>query len=49
MYSTTINTLKEQLAIAEADRDDWRDQALIAQADLAKATVLLLRCLDRTR
>ena len=49
MYSTTINTLKDQLAIAEADRDYWRDQALKAQAELSKAQQLIMRHLDQTR
>ena len=38
-----------KLVAMESDRDYWHDQALIAQADLAKATVLLMRHLDRTR
>ena len=49
MYSTTINTLKEQLARAEADRDHWREIARDALADLAKAHAVIMRHLDRTQ
>ena len=48
MYSTNT-ILKDQLARAEADRDYWHDQALIALADLAKAHAVIVRHLDRTQ
>ena len=48
MYSTNT-ILKEQLALAEADRDYWHDQALIALADLAKAQAVIVRHLDRSQ
>ena len=48
MYSKNT-ILKDQLARAEADRDYWHDQALIALADLAKAHAVIVRHLDRTQ